>query len=1356
MVPAPTPAHQMDATPEQSLLDGVAEPQSDDAPPTASEVVLPSGPAVGTFADAAETSHSASGPVAELELEPKPERGQAADEQPANDDAADRSPRDELPASTKESPTSEHDAASVESVVVAVVPGDDESAELHSKPVSVKADKPKKRHEKKSKNKSRKTHAVGLLSSVDLASSTGSTDVTSAEEDAEVNSLALAAESSTVTGEAMSTHLEGVLSDSDPSIDGEAKKDSSASENLSPRSPSLSKSSSGRSKRRRRKGASSVDISEDSAIATVSRKRSSTSKGKPKDTPTPGIRLEKNLHRRTDSETGTSLSLAAADAAQVARARTPRQDEIARLRSDLASEVAIRKALGHELQREVSQRKNLQKTIAAQAAKIAELQAEVSRLKGSAHVPDERSTCSVSESASDSPGRSGGARRVVPELSLHSAAGPPIQNVNLHMDALLKNASVHSEQATPVRHSPRMASSPRMTSSPRHGGTLSRQKGLVTFEPVSPRRTFLGSDETDVSSAADTTGGAQPTKFARPAKSADEAMLDDDISMLEIMHRTAPEFGSNSELSVDDGDLDDLLGDDFDPSLTTQLPPSSPVMESPRKAGGDVTLAAKSGSHDSVERTPKSKRKEKASFFNKFKGTVRGRRRPDALNVVGALEDEEPTNRMTVSAPVMTGSTLVPGQRDQLLMLLQMRQSRESLVQKKILPRRSVFGVPLDSLLEGEDNTVPSFLVRLLKFLQAEGAQDPELFEATSAAISESLDMRSMLCAGEQIQKPKVPGAAVQLLLQFLRELPEPLCTQALFREFIDVAEVSAPELRLSCLQSLVYRLPPPNRTLMQQLVSCLRQICTKSEAHSLSTAASTFASTIFRDSGSDPAPTLSSAKSAKGEPSAASSASATVVSSPASALSMSTGGESTTTSGPTSLSMSDTQSPRSWRKMTLSDEQQRQRKVILLEIMFRDHDHLFYGQRDVHFKKESGGYFVTACSFDRLVERIMDEHYQDPDFLSTVLLTHSYYTTATLLLNRIIEFFTRHLELSKATDCTDTIWIDTLLEHVIQVLATWTIEHHDTLKDVSGFKETMKSFICQFSVSPSWLPKTQKSFGLLKSVYIDGRTTNKIVANPIAKNSFYNTAFPGVEVRHKEMDLLDLYPYETARQIALIDHGLLTNIPIAELLHKRYMDPKLSPHFATMTNMCNRWSLWVATEVLKRDTPSARADVIEHLVELIQETLALKDFNATFCLLAGLVSPAVSRLKLSWERVHKRALKKYQGLVEILNADRNYKALREILSSAEPPLVPYIALLSKDLFGVEENTDDFGGNLINMSKMRLLAKIIHDFQHQQRSAYSIHIQPELRGFLKQSRLMTEDDQFATSLRLEPRRPSKK
>jgi RasGEF N-terminal motif len=91
---------------------------------------------------------------------------------------------------------------------------------------------------------------------------------------------------------------------------------------------------------------------------------------------------------------------------------------------------------------------------------------------------------------------------------------------------------------------------------------------------------------------------------------------------------------------------------------------------------------------------------------------------------------------------------------------------------------------------------------------------------------------------------------------------------------------------------------------------------------------------------------------------------------------------------------------------------------------------HPFVG--DIHFRKESGGYFVTACSFDRLVERIMDEHYRDPDFLSTVLLTHSYYTTATLLLGRIIAFYMRHVEIAKATDSTDTIWIDTLLEQFV------------------------------------------------------------------------------------------------------------------------------------------------------------------------------------------------------------------------------------------------------------------------------------------------------------------------------------
>jgi RhoGAP domain len=579
-----------------------------------------------------------------------------------------------------------------------------------------------------------------------------------------------------------------------------------------------------------------------------------------------------------------------------------------------------------------------------QAERIADLEAQVAELNESVVQLKERFACTGSESPSDSP-RCGVARRTVPPLGLHSSVHRRNPSVGRRMDAVF-NPTTPTEQPTPVMQSPRLASSPKLADSPR--GTLSRQKNVVDLRWCSPRDNASESEEMD--------RAAVSARLPRAPKSADEAIREDDFSLTESernFHRTAPvDADTGSELSVDDGEEDILGGSSDSPfsasAISTTAAPnlSSASAPSSRKLGGDVPSSSKSNSRDAVERSSsKGKRKEKASFFNKFKGTVRGRRRVDVLSAAAAGSDESP--RLAVSAPVMTGSTLVPGQRDQLLMLLQMRQSRESLMQKKILPRRSLFGVPLDTLLEGEDNIVPGFLVRLLKYLRSEGGNDPELFEATSAAVSGSLDVRATLCSGLPLEEPELPGMAVQVLLQFLRELPEPLCTQQLFHEFVDVAEISAPDLRLSCLQSLVYRLPPSNRQLLQQLVSCLRQICSKSKEHSLLTAAATFAPALFRDIGSD----WQIAHLDGLDPSSAASTS--------SPLGDSTGG------GPSSLSMGGTQSPRSWRDMTLSDDQRRQRKVLLLEIMFRDHDHLFYGQRR-HFLCTAAALlvFVYLCLF--------------------------------------------------------------------------------------------------------------------------------------------------------------------------------------------------------------------------------------------------------------------------------------------------------------------------------------------------------------------------------------------------------
>lgn len=78
-------------------------------------------------------------------------------------------------------------------------------------------------------------------------------------------------------------------------------------------------------------------------------------------------------------------------------------------------------------------------------------------------------------------------------------------------------------------------------------------------------------------------------------------------------------------------------------------------------------------------------------------------------------------------------------------------------------------------------------------------------------------------------------------------------------------------------------------------------------------------------------------------------------------------------------------------------------------------------------------------------------------------------------------------------------------------------------------------------------------------------------------------------------------------------------------------------------------------------------------------------NFHCAYAILAGLNDPAISRLKLSWERVPKRLNQKLEQLSALFDMSHNFKQYREALYQCSAPVVPYLAIMPKDLTSLEE-----------------------------------------------------------------------
>eukprot|EP01116_Phalansterium_solitarium_P009998 TRINITY_DN2436_c0_g1_i1.p4 TRINITY_DN2436_c0_g1~~TRINITY_DN2436_c0_g1_i1.p4 ORF type:complete len:281 (+),score=120.70 TRINITY_DN2436_c0_g1_i1:1744-2586(+) len=110
--------------------------------------------------------------------------------------------------------------------------------------------------------------------------------------------------------------------------------------------------------------------------------------------------------------------------------------------------------------------------------------------------------------------------------------------------------------------------------------------------------------------------------------------------------------------------------------------------------------------------------------------------------------------------------------------------------------------------------------------------------------------------------------------------------------------------------------------------------------------------------------------------------------------------------------------------------------------------------------------------------------------------------------------------------------------------------------------------------------------------------------------------------------DVLDHSANDIARQMTLLDHRLFRALDVQECLGKAFLTPERSPTFTRLTEQFNKWSSWVATEILSRDKASQRASVVEHFVKVADGCREFKNFNGVFAIVAGLNLHPVSRLK--------------------------------------------------------------------------------------------------------------------------------
>ncbi|VVT57982.1 uncharacterized protein SAPINGB_P005978 [Magnusiomyces paraingens] len=176
----------------------------------------------------------------------------------------------------------------------------------------------------------------------------------------------------------------------------------------------------------------------------------------------------------------------------------------------------------------------------------------------------------------------------------------------------------------------------------------------------------------------------------------------------------------------------------------------------------------------------------------------------------------------------------------------------------------------------------------------------------------------------------------------------------------------------------------------------------------------------------------------------------------------------------------------------------------------------------------------------------------------------------------------------------------------------------------------------------------------------------------------------------HTIVLFLDIDTAELAKQITLLDSGLLCRIQPEELLDQNFTLKRrslgLAPNVSAMTLLTNQLSFFVGDTILNPDiSTKTRQRVLKHWIKTAEKCHELSSFNALMTIVSALQSVNVVRLRKTWAEISPRHANTLASLKTLLSMDKNYSAYRAALRAAPLPRVPYLGLYLTDLTFVGE-----------------------------------------------------------------------
>ncbi|XP_060750021.1 rap guanine nucleotide exchange factor 3 [Tachysurus vachellii] len=147
-----------------------------------------------------------------------------------------------------------------------------------------------------------------------------------------------------------------------------------------------------------------------------------------------------------------------------------------------------------------------------------------------------------------------------------------------------------------------------------------------------------------------------------------------------------------------------------------------------------------------------------------------------------------------------------------------------------------------------------------------------------------------------------------------------------------------------------------------------------------------------------------------------------------------------------------------------------------------------------------------------------------------------------------------------------------------------------------------------------------------------------------------------------------------------------------------------------------NEVQYWVVTELCLCEDLMKRSMLLKKFIKIAIVLKEQKNLNLFFAVMFGLSNSAVQRLYKTWERLASKTKRIYYAYERLLDPSHNHRAYRLAVAKLNPPYIPFMPLLLKDMTFIHEGNKNYTDNLVNFEKMRMIAKtmkIVQDCRSQ-------------------------------------------